>query len=220
MSDLSWHYLKWTLNLSILVVGIIALVRFRYIPKQYMPFVVLIWVGSANEIISILLLSSGRYNIYNSMIYDLLELGLMLAFFYRLKTFRAGLRWFYLLAILLPALWIYDSFFLHTTNDFNALFGFIYATVIVFLSLTVINNLVISTGNLLRHPVFLICVGFIIYYTYRIIIDVFWLYGFDYWPAFTSKLFRTHVFINLFCNLIYALAILWIQKKQAFSLQF
>ena len=78
-----------------------------------------------------------------------------------------------------------------------------------------INNMLIVTyrKKLLKNPVFLICSGFIIYFTYKILIEAFWLYGLKAGKGFRINVYLLLTWINLIVNLIYALAMLWIPKK-------
>jgi hypothetical protein len=82
------------------------------------------------------------------------------------------------------------------------------------MSIHVCNRLVFSfSGDLLKSPVFLICNAFTIYFTYKILVEVFWIYGLN-----TTKSFRTDVYIiltwiNALTNILYSIAMICIPKK-------
>lgn len=206
---------------SILIAGMIALVRFPRINRNYHPFVFLLWTGCLNEMVSHYLVSHGQYNIINSNIYSLAESLLLLWFLRRSGQFdRRRLLFIGLLSLFLLA-WVAEAFVLHPFGTaFVSYFNVIYSFPIVMLCINLINRLITTERELLRNPSFLICIGLIIFFTYRIIVEMFWLYGLSSNYAFSNQIFNILVWINLFCNLIYALAVLWMRKKQAFSLRY
>ncbi|MGN6533241.1 MAG: hypothetical protein ACTHK0_15970, partial [Ginsengibacter sp.] len=62
-------------------------------------------------------------------------------------------------------------------------------------------------------PIFFIGTGLIVYYTFKIFIEAFLLYGLEAGQAFYKRLFVILAWINLFTNLLFAYAILCIPKK-------
>jgi len=95
-----------------------------------------------------------------------------------------------------------------------------YSFCVVLLGIRVINDLLFTERDLLKNPTFLICIGIIIFFTYQIIEEMFWLYGLKESAIFRQNIQSILMIINLLSNLIYALAILWMRKRQAFTLQF
>jgi hypothetical protein len=208
-------------SLSILIAGVIGIFRFAQIRDIYRPFIYLIWVGCCNELLSIYLLVNHHYNIINYTIYSLFEALLLLWFFKNLSVFQGRKTFFYSLIVLFVIIWTIESFY---ANEFGTRFSYyfdiVYSFCVVLLSIRVINNLLFTERELLKNPTFLICIGIIIFFTYQIVEEMFWLYGLK-----NSKIFRQNIqsilmIINLLSNLIYALAILWMRKRQAFTLQF
>jgi hypothetical protein len=206
---------------SILIAGVIGLIRFGKIRKEFYPFVFLMWVAGINEIISYVLYKNGMYNIINSNIYGLVESLLLLWFFYNLNVLKKKSSVFISLSVIFFVAWIVENIFLHKFGTaFNSYFNIIYGLPIVLLSVTAINDIILAERSIIKHPAFLICISIIVFFTYRIVIEVFWLYGLDASRSFRSNVYNILVWINLFCNLIYALAILWIRKRQEFTLQY
>ena len=205
---------------SIFIAGILALLRFKEIRKEYYPFIILIWTGCVNESISFLLVFNGYYNIVNGIIYDLCESMLLLWFFYTLGVFQKKRFWPWLLGPFFLAVWIVDSFFGQRAGRFNTFFGMVYSFTLVILSINALNQMLFRERNLLRNPAFLICIGFVIFFTYKLLTEVFYYYGLSGDWAFTRQVFKIFAIVNLLCNLIFALAILWMKKKKAFTLQF
>jgi hypothetical protein len=65
---------------------------------------------------------------------------------------------------------------------------------------------------------FLICNAFIIYFTFKILVEAFWLYGVNESVNFQAMVFDISSYINVFTNLIYALAVLWMPMKRVFTM--
>jgi hypothetical protein len=59
-----------------------------------------------------------------------------------------------------------------------------------------------------------------VYYTFTVIIGVFWIYGFGGSSSFRRHMVWILIYINLVVNLVFALAVLWMPKKLRFSLPY
>jgi hypothetical protein len=209
------------LSSSVLIGGVIALFRFSQIPKVYYPFIFLIWIGCINETVSYFSAISGRYTILNNIIYDLLASLLLIWFFKNLGLFKNRKYIYYLLGCLFLVLWIFESFYSNRFGTkFNSYFGISYSFTLVLLSVTAINRLLFEEREIIKHPTFLICIAVLIYFTYKIVVEMFWLYGLKESRSFRINVLVILMFINFLCNLIYALAIIWMRRKQAFTLRF
>jgi hypothetical protein len=210
-----------TLSFSILIAAVIAIIRYKNIRKEYYPFIYLIWVGSLNEIISFILVINHHFNIINGIIYGLFESLLLLWYFKNLGVFNGKRLLLYFLIILFSGIWVFDSFLSKDFGErFNSYFSIAYSFPIVLLSITAINRLLFQEKEIIKNPAFLICIAMVIYFTYKVVVEMFWLYGLKESPTFRLNVFAILMLINFFCNLIYALAILWMRNKQAFTLQF
>ena len=209
------------LNYSILLVGIIGIIRFPEIGKSYYPFIFLVWIGCLNEMISHWLLTHGHYNIININIYMLLEALLLLQFLKNISVQKGFKIVYHILFLLFCLSWVFESFILNSFGAaFNSYFTVIYSFLIVILSINTINNILIREKHVLRNSKFLILIGIIIFFTYRIITEIFTFYGIESSANFLTKVYAIMVWINMLTNLIYALAILWMQKKQVFTLPY
>ena len=94
-------------SLSIFIAGIIALVRFSKIKDTYYPFIFLIWLGCLSDIVSYILVSKGAYNIINTILFTLVESGLVIWFLRNLGLFKKAEWLMYGLIVLFAATWIY-----------------------------------------------------------------------------------------------------------------
>lgn len=141
---------------------------------------------------------------------------LILWLFYEWKLFRQ--KYYYpIIGLFFIGFWIIETFILGSIWKFSTGFSAFHSLVIVLLNIQYINRLIVSEKNLtLRNPEFLICCCMILFYTVSAIVEIFWFYGFETNLYFVGKVYAIVTFINLFINLTYALATLWIPKKPAF----
>jgi hypothetical protein len=209
------------LSSSIFIAGVIALIRFGRIGRVYYPFIFLIWLGCINETISYILVFNNMYNVVNGVIYDLLESLLLLWFFNNLGVFE-GKKWLlYFFIPLFIGTWSYESFFAENFgHSLNTYFNIVYSFSIVLLSISAINDVLFREKELVKNSIFLACTGILIFFTYKTVTEAFTLFGLSESMEFGINVFIIQCFINLFCNLIYAIAITWMNKKDAFTLQF
>lgn len=207
-------------NFSILVAGLIAVIRFGKIHKSYRPVIYCVWVAGLNEIISFALVKNGYYTAINNNIYVLIEALLIIHFFNNILVFKKNKALFIIIFVCLILTWFVDNHFLKRITSVSSYFRIVASFVIVLLSITALNTLLLTTRkNLIKNSVFLLCVCFIIYFTYKILVEVFWLYGLNVGRAFQLVVYRILSYINLLTNLIYAVAILWMPRKQVFTMR-
>ena len=202
---------------SVFIASIIGWVRFSKTEPNCFPFLLCLTLASVNEIISFILTQVGLHTIINNNVYVLLEAVLIIWQFKNWGLFGKYNALFLFLLVSIILTWLIDSFLVSNTNSLNLYFRIIYAFIIVLMSIH-INNILILTyrKRLLQSSVFLICSGFIIYFTYKILVETFWLYGLDKSRHFRINVYLLLTWINLIVNLIYALAMLWIPKKPQF----
>jgi hypothetical protein len=206
-------------SFSIGLAAALSLIRFTKIEQSFVPFVVLVWLGLLNESISYILTHSGHSNAVNSNIYTLTESILLLWFFLLQGSFSANKRFFYFLAAIFIAAWVVEKFFLSDIRRFSSYFTTFYSFCVVLLSIHTINRLIAGEPKYRAfNAVFLICVAFILFYTYTLLVEIFWIYGLNSGPEFRVQVYRILALINLFVNLLYAVAIIWIPRKQEYTL--
>lgn len=210
------------LSLSIFIAGTIAIFRFGQINNVYRPFIYLIWIGCATEVLSIYFAYRYHNNMIIGAIYRLCESMFFLWFFSRLGIFKNRRKLLYLSIAAFIMIWLIDNFSGHSVNanSYTYYFDIVYALSIVLLSIKAVNNLLFTEKVLLKNSTFLICMGLIIFFTYQIIQRLFGLYGlkesFDFRRNVQSILF----IVNCFTNLIFALAVLFMRKRETFKFRF
>lgn len=213
------YTLSAILSFSIAIAAIIGWIRFTRINPAYYPFIYCIWIGLINEIISFFLINAGYHNAINNNIYSLLESIFLTWQFKKWGAFDRFKPSFIIIISLFVVTWTINNFFISSITHFTLYFRALYSFIIVLLSTGILSSLIIrERKNLLKNSVFLICIAFIIYFTYRVLLYSFWIYGFGVSRDFRIKIISFIPYLNLFSNLIYALAVLWMQKKYRFSM--
>jgi hypothetical protein len=204
---------------SIVIPAALGFYRYPGTNKDYKPFFYFIWIGLLNEIISVCVNYSGESNAVNSNIYVLIESLIILWLFRRLKLFKTY-NIYYALVFLYLAVWVTENLFVSKITQFNSYFRIVYSFATVLMAIQVVNQLIVrQQKSITRHASFIISIGFIIYYTYKILVEVFWVYGLNNSPEFQTDVYNILHIINFICNLIYAIAIIWIPRKKEFIRQ-
>ena len=208
------------MSFSILLAGVIGIFRFGQIRDAFRPFIYLIWIGCFTELLSFYMVRHHYYNIIPFTIYSLFESLFLLWFFQKLGTVKVKAL-FYLLIILFLAVWIIESSVTQRFGSgFTFYFNILYDLIVVLLSIRAINDLLFVEKDLVKNPAFLICIGLLIFFTYDIINRMFRLYGLNNSSAFKSSVTSIQSIINFLSNLIYALAVAWMRKRQPFTFRF
>jgi len=206
-------------SFSLVFAAVIGWIRFKKINPAYYPFLLCLWIGLVNEIISFIVIRNGKSNALNSNIYVLVESVLITWQFKKWGIFERHKNIFYLLILIFLLVWITENFIVSKINYFSSYFRIVYSSALTLLSINQLNALLIrEKKNILNNSVFLICVGFVLYYTYKVLVEAFWLYGLNNSRDFRNNIYLILAYINLVANLIYAVAVLWMPTKHRFSL--
>lgn len=204
---------------SITIAVVIGLIRLPRIHKSYQPFIFILIAGLLNEICSTILISQGYSNAVPTNIVTLIEVWLWMWQFSKWNAF-SGKRWLYLtLMIAMTSLWLTENVILGKLFIFSSWCSLVFSFCIVFLSISQANKQIVEEKrNLITNAKFLICSGAILFYTYRILVECFYLLQLEQSGTFLSNIFSILAFVNLFVNLLFAFATLWIPTRQRFSL--
>jgi len=211
--------LEIAVNYSILIAAVIGIIRFKSIISDYYPFLFIIWLGVANETVSLVLIFTIGTNNFNSNIYVLLEYLLIVYQFYK---WNDGSSKKYVILILLGvAVWITDNFVVNSIANNNSLFRVFYSFIIVFFSIDQVNKLMIYERDpLYKNPMFIICITFLLYYGFKTFVESYNMIHVGLSRSLLRYLWIILYFVNGFANLLYALAVLWIPTKVKFTLPY
>jgi hypothetical protein len=209
------------LGLIVAVLPCIAgLVRFRRLGVTYRPLFLLSIAGLAAEIVSDYFVYYRKTsNADISDAYALLEWVLIFWQFRVWGFFRAhkSIAW---IVLGIPCIvWAAENLIFGKMVNFSPYFRILACFIIVLFSVNKINFMITHDDRrLLGHPDFLICIGFIIYFTYDIVYE--WAYQSS--ASGATEITKTIIFlfgyINALINIIFAIAFLRIPSPRKFKL--
>lgn len=207
------------LGCSVIIPACLMLVRFRTVIKSHVFFILLIWLGLLNDVLSIIFVYTLKTNAVNSNVYVLVEYAIILSLFY--KWDNISITKYYFLITTGVLVWIMDNIVINAINEDNALFRIYYSFVIVLLSIDQVNRIIVyEKRSLVKNASFLICLAFLFYYGFKAFVEVFSAFHLGMSPAFWGNILMILSVANLFSNIIYAIAILCIPSREEFSLQY
>lgn len=207
---------------SVYVALVFTIVRFRKIHRSYRPFLFIIIAASITEAVSfvqIRVLNTG--NAVTSNTFSLVEAVLWIWQFSLWNPTRMKNHVPVTLVCGLTVLWLVENIVLRKINTFSSLYGITASFIFVFLAINEVNKLIVEEKrNLFKNSIFLICCGTLIFYTYRIFVESFYLFEMEQNNAFLLHVFLILACVNIFVNLLFAIAILWIPTRQRFSMPY
>ena len=215
------HLITAISSFSAFLPAIAAIFFYRRTPKGYFPLFLMFWIGVFNEMLSHYLNQAIKSSAVNGNIYVLIE-GLLLLWLFK-NWGRLNNKYINLpvLAALFLITWGIDNFILNSVFQINSLYRCVYAFTIVFLALDQINFIVAThRKSILKESTFLLSVGFVMYFFYKVLIESFYLFDFGVSKILIINLYKIMQIVNLVCNIIFTIAILWIKKRQTFTLAY
>jgi hypothetical protein len=208
-------------GLSIGIGAIIGWIRIRKIDPAFFPFLLFLWLGLANELSSYMIVKAGYSNALSYNLFSLAEAILLTWQFKRWFLFADRTILYYILQGIFIAGWLIETAATGKLHLFNSYFIIGHSILLVLMSVNMINKVMFEDPfSLFKNPIFLICMGLIVFFTYFILVEAFWLNGLN-----RSKTFRIHIyeilpFVNLFTNIVFALATLCIPLKRQYILRY
>lgn len=201
--------------------AIVGSIRLPRISSDFDPFIVCIWLYGINGGISYSMQHIGYYNIFHYNIWFLADAYCLLWTFKKWNLF-ASKKLYYSIAVFFGACWLLETVYLSKlTGDYNSYFRIIYTFTVILMSISMINTLLLkATIYPLKNSIFLICCTFILLNTISLISEAFFAYNLVLSNQFRIYMDHINTFINALCSLIFALIILWLPRKQAFTPQY
>lgn len=202
-------------SFSIFIAALLGLYRYKKVNPIYHPFILYTLLASLNEICSYIVVTRfGWSNNANNNLYTLFEAMLITWQLNNWNCFQNKKRVYFLLQFSFLFVWCFDWYL---SGDLFTLFHryrVFYAMVLVLLCLGSLNNIIFGGVRILyKSTRFLVCIGLVVLFTFKIITESFWLYGLKSSHAFLYKVYAGFGYINLIINLLFILAVLWIPKK-------
>ena len=173
-------------------------------------------LGFVCDAINVTLAYVRQHNLECGNIYVLLEFTLFLWQFYLWKNSPK-----YLIVSLLflgICVWLEEVFFLNKSiSMFAGIYRTVYSFIVVFLAIKQINKVLVNErGKLMHNSVFLICVGFVFYYTIKCVVELMYLVNI----SFSVYIWYLLVISNLLAVVLYIIAVLCMPTKKKFTLQY
>lgn len=218
MRSLSAFY-TFLISQSILLPFLVGLVRYRRLGWTYRPFLILLVLGALNEPVSYLFIRNMHSNAIPNNLYALAEWILIAWQFHRWGFLRMQQTLYFGLVGLVSLVWVTEDLILWRITTFPPYFQIFYCFLIVLLSVNKINFMITyEDRKLYSNPIFLICIGFIIFFIYRIVYE--WAYQTSVHASTDTALFVIMLFgyVNALTNIIFAFALLCIPRRPRFSL--
>jgi hypothetical protein len=210
-------------SLSSCIAGIIALIRFSRIDRIYRLFLYVVWLSCINDIAFSLITSYGKGWILYSInmignIYSLLSVFLIVILLKKFNAFKKIESIYPIILVVIFGLWILGIFTSDKTWGRYVYFQIGSSLIIVLFAINSINGLIFTTRRtIIINPVFIFCIAFIIFYTYNIIVEIFWLYGLNASLSFLKSVVSIIIYIQVITNLLNAVAILLMPKKEPYT---
>lgn len=208
------YYLIVGLSYVIAIAAVIGVWRMKQIDETYYPIIILACVATVNEVLSTILSHTIHSTALNNNIYVLVEAILIVWQFSRWKVFGGAKVIYVVIAGAMATLWSLEQIYILKASDVSVMCRIIFSFIIVFMSMVMCSKAIFENPyNLWRQSTFLICVGFCLFFTYKIVTETFWLNGITMSEPFLLKLLYIMTAINFLTNVLFCLAILWIPKK-------
>lgn len=208
-----WFYI---LSWIILLPAIIGIIKYSIITSEFKPLAINIWLGVAAEIAATILRYTVKNNFYAYNIFMLFDLVTMLCMFNAWGAFAQFKKvQKQLILVLFGIIWMVDNLVLNNLGNDNVIFRLCYSLALVLIAINQLSNIYIrNNGFLSRNPYLYTCLGVIFYYAFSAFI---YLINssllFTPGPALWKYTLLIYVIINIVTNLLYATALIWIQKK-------
>jgi hypothetical protein len=134
-------------SLSVGIGAAISWMRFKKADPAYLPFFLWLWTGFITEIASLVIIDRGYSNavIYN--LFSLLEAIVILWQFKKWGLFGTKAKLYYILVTVFLVTWFAEIVERGGMNQFTSFFIIGYSTIIVFVSISIINSVVFKEST-------------------------------------------------------------------------
>ncbi|RYE29642.1 MAG: hypothetical protein EOP42_13915 [Sphingobacteriaceae bacterium] len=206
-------FFAFVLSQSILIPIVVGLVYRKNLKPGYFPFFLLLLIGFLNELLSFVLINGfGLRNAISIKVYSLIECCLILYQLYIWRNLKKLYKTYTFIIGVCILTWIIENIFLFKSNLHGPYFMMLYAFFIVLLSINQINIIMVRPqSELLKNPVIVFCISFIIFFTYQIVYQAA-LYQSQETHEYNG-IFTGFAYINFATNILYAIAFFLIKDE-------
>jgi hypothetical protein len=200
-------------SLSIFFSVVIGWIRLRKTDPGFLPFLLYVSADLLNQAIGIVIGHKVYHNVVSYNLFGLAECLLLTWQFYRWGLFNDKTWLYYSVQVIVILGWLAEGF-LTSFNSFNSYFIIAHSFLLVMMSIITINLVVLRQSTpLFKEPVFLLSIGLCLFFTYTILVEAFSIVGVNNQRTFRVKIYEIFSYINLFTNIVFAFAFLWIPMK-------
>jgi hypothetical protein len=209
---------NFILSLTVAFPAIVGVIRFRRIDSTYRPFLIYVFVSLLVELIQglIIIPNTKKGMVIGWNLFNLFEAIILLFQFYHWINFNRYKKIFPILIGITFLGWLIENLFINNIYHFNAIFLISYSFILVLLSVQTINFSIVNENRqpLTRNATFIICTGLIVFFIYDIFVWTLIAEGIkDTNKKLIIQVFAIQVYINAFVNILYGIAVCFMQKK-------
>jgi hypothetical protein len=214
MSDTTF----FILSLSIVFAAILGVIRFREMDPAYHPFVYYSCLAVLVEIIVYILLSHNMKYIVGTVynFFAFAEFCLLTQMFYNWGLFKRKKN--ILISIIVFSLLLFaGTLYIRGYDKTNYFARIVTSFALIFFSISAFNKMILNErNNIFKNAKFWICIGMVIFFTYFILVNTEQLsfLNIKRTKDFENKVWLISAYSNLFVNLLYAVAVIWIPRKK------
>lgn len=201
---------------SILAPVLLIFIRWQRLKEKYLPLIIMLLLGLANELLSLFNVYTHYSNAINSNLFVLIEFILTCKLFLQLHSGIS--RKFFHVAIALGILvWLLDNLVINNLSTNNSFFRMMASLLIVYLSIDKINQLIFfkRLGKLDKMDL-LLAIGFMVFHSYKTFVESFHIFPMPLGRFFYEILWLIMNIINILSNVLFTIAILCLPKKRVF----
>lgn len=212
------YVLSVIMALSILLPALTGVSRFKVLQLDDKLFIGIIWLGSINELLSLMMIRVEGTNAVTFNLYVLLECLLLTLLFFRWHGRRGALRTGVIFASLV-LVWLTDNVYNNNISNFYGFFSVYYSLIMMYYSIRHISYVVaFEAEDLLRNGRFIAATTLLVYFSIKAFTDTFFIMDLGISTALAQKILFVSLAINTVCNLLYVYAIICMRGKTEYTL--
>jgi hypothetical protein len=198
---------------SVVPALLVSLFRVDHWKGNLKPFFLLLWLGFANDLLSLSLAKAGFHTAINGNCYVLLEFILLWIWYKKLEGNMPN-RLIYFILGTGCLIWLLDNCLLHSITVNNSLFRMCSSFLIVFMCFERINQLRLSyQGQTNRTTELFLLAGLLLYHAYKTFLEAFHVFPAHSGRQFFEILWGILDIIGIITNILFTLAFLWLHKR-------
>jgi len=188
--------------LFILASAILAIYKWNKVQRDFHPLFVYVNISAFFSLVQLFLLGNLTSNVF------VLAEGISLLLVFKAWNYLDRYpRLINILLALFFIVWVMEYAIMGKNDQILLYYRVFYSFVLVILSVNAMNfEIVHYKGNLLKYPQFLILIALILYFTYNVMLESFYIAG-------IKSSFEVKRIINIISKSIILVAILWIPSK-------